>query len=83
MTMKEDTVRVRIKARGNTADELREDALTKASKLENTRYHIHSVRQEGSAEGAYLDESSWSSPGEPTTLYFEAEFVAIYVPREG
>lgn len=82
MTMKDDTIRVRIKARGGTADELREDALAKAAKLENTRYHIHSVRQEGAAEGAYLDESSWSNPGEVTAMYFEAEFVAIYVPRD-
>lgn len=82
MTMKDDTIRVRIKARGGTADELREDALGKAAKLENTRYHIHSVRQEGAAEGTYLDESSWSNPGEATAMYFEAEFVAIYVPRD-
>lgn len=82
MTMKDDTIRVRIKARGNTADELREDALSKASKLENTRYHIHSVRQEGSAEGTTLDESTWSNKETETVLYYEAEFVAIYVPRD-
>lgn len=81
MTMKDDTIRVRIKARGGTADELREDALAKAAKLENTRYHLHSVRQEGAADGWTVDEST--SHGTQThTLYFEAGFVAIYVPRE-
>lgn len=83
MTMKDDTIRVRIKARGGTADELREDALAKAAKLENTRYHIHSVRQDGTADEWTTDESTWSEPDKVTVMYYEAEFVAIYVPREG
>lgn len=82
MTMKDDTIRVRINAKGKDLESLREEAKTRAARLENDRYRLFSLNQQGPVEEVTEHMPTHLNPAAEYVLYLEAGYEAVYVPRE-
>lgn len=83
MTMKDDTIRVRISAKGKDLAALELEAKTRAVRLESDRYRLFRLDMRGAIDEVTDDFPTHSNPGGQIVLYLEAQYEAIYVPREG